>query len=453
MADSKPSHTRVRSSRFSLFTSLKSLSVTTEVKPVEVLPSKFSPPLNNTISSEDAKSPLPQETGQNVTNGLYTMPSGLPNNQIAILTPVMGPEINLHKTTIGITPPSAGEVVVRIAWTGLCGSDTMFCIGPKPGFPTHNHVAGHEGIGHIVQSRDPGDLGQPVALRYLAYSCQTCKYCLRGIYTSCPKRINFPQHFNGTYQQFVTAPRHSVVPLPTYVFDSSGGVNPAAYTAALCSGSAALKAVRAVNPKPGDVVAVFGIGGAVGNLTGLIAKHVYAAKVIGVDVKSKAGDTVFETKSGNAVCDIFLCAPDAKTEKSFAAELMQACRKLRGPSEVFDHAADALICCSNRIVGFKDLVDYVCDGGSIVLNGGPSDGDKVEFPIFEILERQINIHGQLMGGASEMYQCLEYIRAGIIKPHIQEIKMEDIPQYLKNFKSLKNSGKVVARINGPMLTR
>lgn len=207
----------------------------------------------------------------------------------------------------------------------------------------------------------------------MAYSCQACKYCLRGLHTSCPKRVSFPQHHNGSFQQFATVPRHTLIPLPDYVFDvdgAEGGVSPAVYTAALCSGSAAVKALKAANPKAGDVVVVIGIGGAIGGLMGLIAKHVYAAKVISVDVSSKAGDPSLNIKTDNAVCDVFLAAPEAEAEeRKFASELMQACRRLRGPNEVFDHAADSLICCSNRIAGFKNLVDYVCDGGTIIING------------------------------------------------------------------------------------
>jgi len=46
----------------------------------------------------------------------------LPKDQLSVLTPVVGPTLDLHITRIAVTPPKPGEVVVRIAWTGLCGS-------------------------------------------------------------------------------------------------------------------------------------------------------------------------------------------------------------------------------------------------------------------------------------------------------------------------------------------
>lgn len=46
----------------------------------------------------------------------------LPKEQLSVLTPVVGPTLNLQISKIGVSPPKPGEVVVRIAWTGLCGS-------------------------------------------------------------------------------------------------------------------------------------------------------------------------------------------------------------------------------------------------------------------------------------------------------------------------------------------
>ena len=56
-----------------------------------------------------------------------------------------------------------------------------------------------------------------------------------------------------------------------------------------------------------------------------------------------------------------------------------------------------------------------------------------------------------MGGAREMYECLEYIRSGSVKPHIVEIDMTEIPQYMSNIKTLATVGKVVVKINKPVV--
>ncbi|KAL2797853.1 chaperonin 10-like protein [Aspergillus keveii] len=290
----------------------------------------------------------------------------LPKEQLSVLTPVVGPTLNLHITKVAVTPPKPGEVVVRIAWTGLCGSDPSFCVGPQPGFASHNHIAGHEGIGHIVASHDPSLVNRPVAARYLTYSCQECGYCLRGLPESCPRQLAFPKDLNGTFQHYITVPRHSVIQLPEYVFARDSPIHPSMYAAALCSGSAALKALRAAQLRPQAVIVVFGIAGSIGHLVGLMAKHIYGAKVIGVDVASKAGERMVKTGD---VCARFLPAPrHPEQEKAFQQSILKLCEELRGHTNVLT-GADSAIVCANRVSAFNNLTSYVCDGASIIIVG------------------------------------------------------------------------------------
>jgi hypothetical protein len=61
----------------------------------------------------------------NTTNGVSShvaTSTFVPEEQMSVLTPVVGPELDLRLTTIDVPSPKPGEVVVKIAWTGLCGS-------------------------------------------------------------------------------------------------------------------------------------------------------------------------------------------------------------------------------------------------------------------------------------------------------------------------------------------
>lgn len=46
----------------------------------------------------------------------------IPSVQTAIVTPKLGPSLNQEVQSIPVRPPGPGEVVVKIAWTGICGS-------------------------------------------------------------------------------------------------------------------------------------------------------------------------------------------------------------------------------------------------------------------------------------------------------------------------------------------
>ena len=185
----------------------------------------------------------------------------------------------------------------------------------------------------------------------------------------CPHRIIVPMHFDGTFQQYVTLPLSFLQPLPDWVF--RGGLNspsPSAYTAALCSGSAALKAVQAACLLDSDVVLVIGIAGAIGHLCGLIAGHVFGAKVIGVDLAAKLEAVLAHDMR---ICDEIIAAPetdDPVSMRKFQEVLMAACTRLRCSSYGL-RLPDAVVSAANAGTGFVGCENYVREGGTIVWTG------------------------------------------------------------------------------------
>jgi propanol-preferring alcohol dehydrogenase len=245
-----------------------------------------------------------------------------------------------------------------------CEQDACFSIGPEEGFPKHNHIAGHEGIGHVVSSQDPARLGQLVALRYFGSSCESCAYCLNNLPTSCPNQVNLPKQVQGTFQQYVAAPLSCLVPIPDSFLQR--GFDVSALTPALCSGSTALRAIKQANVSAGDVVVVIGVAGAIGHLTGAIAKQIRGAKVIGTDLASKVDSLAF-----SHCVDVLLDAPQAFTDDTracFKAQLLETCGKLRGDGSM-TRGADVAIVSASTGAAFQNLEDYICDGGRIVCVG------------------------------------------------------------------------------------
>ncbi|KAK7413389.1 hypothetical protein QQX98_007766 [Neonectria punicea] len=365
----------------------------------------------------------------------------LPETQKAVITPEMGSELNLHHCTIDVRKAALGEATVRILYTGICRSDACFSVGPEEGFPAHNHIAGHEGIGHIVRSQDPTHLSRLVALRYLGASCESCAYCLRGIPTSCPHQLNLPKHVQGTFQQYVTAPASCLLPIPDRFLQREADI--AALTSALCSGSTALKALKEGDVRAEEVVVVIGIAGAIGHLTGAIAKQVRGAKVIGTDLASK-----LDSVHSSHVVDVLLKAPQVSTSDArtaFKTRLVETCTKLRG-DKTLARAADVVIVAASTGVAFQNLEDFVCDGGRIVCVGVPR-GASVSLPINTLVERNLHLSGTLMGGHEEALEVMEYLASGRIKPVTTLVALEDVPEQMQKQVNCDTIGKVVVRVN------
>lgn len=305
----------------------------------------------------------------------------------AAVTPIIRQSLNVQVQEVDVREPGAGEALVKILFTGICGSvsfrqatakdltltlrqDVCFSTGPLPGFPSVNHIPGHEGIGEIVQCLDdPILVRQIVAVRYLGVSCGACTYCLDGLPTSCPNQVNVPKHVTGTLQNYACLPISCLIPVPKEVLGRYQNKEYAPLCAALCSGSAALSAIRAARLTRGSIVVVSGIAGAIGHMVGVMARVVYGAKVIGIDHAWK--NKILARSSVAGVADYLLDAPSntqGQTWHDFRTALIQVSMQLRDGRGT-RRAADRLIICASKEPAFRNMEDYVCDGGRIVCSG------------------------------------------------------------------------------------
>ncbi|EEU48280.1 uncharacterized protein NECHADRAFT_75684 [Fusarium vanettenii 77-13-4] len=368
----------------------------------------------------------------------------LPSFQKAIVTPTMGPQLNLTCRTIPVRQPGPGEAVVQLYYSGICRSDACFSIGPEPGYPKHDHVAGHEGIGRIVRAYDASLIDKLVAIRYLGSTCQSCSFCLRGLLTSCPFQLNSPKQVSGTFKEYATVPTSCLVRLPEALSKEGTAMLPY-YTTALCSGSTALMALKGAEVGPEHVVVVVGVAGAIGNMAGMMAKQVRHAKVIGIDLSNKI---IRLPPNSDQFGDIFLSAPltaDVESRVEHANAVIEACRKLRGGRGVL-RGADSVIICGSTPEAFRSVHDYVCDGGRIICVGAPGGDTHLSIPVKDLIERNLKVSGNLMGGSQEALQVMEYIRSGHIRPDVTLVALDDVPYQMQEMVDCRTMGKIVVAI-------
>lgn len=157
-----------------------------------------------------------------------------------------------------IPEPGRGAVRIKVQACGICHSDAMTKEGHWPGIQ-YPRVPGHEVIGVIdaVGSDVPArwQPGQRVGVGWHAWHCGHCDHCRRGDFFACQAGVMVTGiSLDGGYADYMVAPATALALAPAEL---------AAQDAAplMCAGLTTFNALRNSGARPGDLVAVLGIGG------------------------------------------------------------------------------------------------------------------------------------------------------------------------------------------------
>ncbi|MFL4908717.1 alcohol dehydrogenase [Streptomyces sp. MMS24-I2-30] len=157
-----------------------------------------------------------------------------------------------------MSQPGPGHVRIAVEACGVCHSDAFFVNAGVPGvrFPV---VPGHEIAGRIEAlgegAREKGwQLGDRVAVGWFGGSCGHCTPCRQGDFIVC-ENLKVPGWaYDGGFAEEVIAPVDALARIPSGLDASDAG--PMA-----CAGVTTFNGLRRSSARPGDTVAVLGIGG------------------------------------------------------------------------------------------------------------------------------------------------------------------------------------------------
>jgi D-arabinose 1-dehydrogenase-like Zn-dependent alcohol dehydrogenase len=155
-----------------------------------------------------------------------------------------------------IPEPGRGHVRVKVEACGICHSDVMVKDGLWPGL-TYPRIPGHEIAGRVdACGADVATwkVGQRVGVGWHGGHCFTCEFCRRGDFILCRFEKITALSFDGGYAEYMIAPAEAVVALP----DDLSAEEAAPL---LCAGVTTYNPLRNSGARPGDLVAVQGIGG------------------------------------------------------------------------------------------------------------------------------------------------------------------------------------------------
>src|SRR3954453_14697386 len=155
-----------------------------------------------------------------------------------------------------VPAPGPGTVRIRVLACGICHSDLLTKDGLMPGIQ-YPRVPGHEVAG-VIDAVGPGVLGwepgQRVGVGWNGGYCGYCDHCRRGEFFACVRGQVTGITYAGGYAEYMIAPASAVALMPA-------DLPPAEAAPLLCAGLTTFNALRNSGARPGDVVAVLGLGG------------------------------------------------------------------------------------------------------------------------------------------------------------------------------------------------
>lgn len=311
-----------------------------------------------------------------------------------------------------------GEILVKIKACGVCHTDLHAAHGDWPVKPKLPLIPGHEGVG-IVEEVGEGvtsiKVGDRVGIPWLYSACGECEYCLTGRETLCPDQLNAGYSVDGAYAEYCKAPANYVVKIPE-------GLDFAEISPIFCAGVTTYKALKIADAKPGDWVAIYGIGG-LGHVALQYAKAM-GFNVIAVDIQ------------------------DDKLElaRELGADMTINGLKVNPVEEIKEKIGGVQAAVSVAVTrkAFEQAYGSVKRGGSLVVVGLPND--ELPIPIFDTVLNGVTVKGSIVGTRKDLQEAIEFAAQGKVRTNIETQPLDSINDVFDRMESGKINGRVVLTI-------
>lgn len=319
---------------------------------------------------------------------------------------------------VEVKRPGKNQILVKVIASGVCHTDLHAVEGDWPVKPKMPLIPGHEGVGYVVavgpdvQNVKEGDA---VGVPWLYSACGCCDHCITGWETLCETQQNGGYSVDGGFAEYVIADARYVGKLPV-------NTNFLQMAPILCAGVTVYKGLKQTEVKPGEWVAISGIGG-----LGHVA--VQYAKAMGMNVAAIdiADDKLALAKKLGA--DVIV---NAKNEDP-AIVIKKETGGVHG----------SLITAVSPIA-FKQGLQTMRRKGTMVLNGLPPG--TFDLSIFDTVLNGTTIRGSIVGTRKDMIEAIEFAVDGKVKANVTAAKLEDVNDVFEQMKKGEIDGRIVLQI-------
>ena len=311
--------------------------------------------------------------------------------------------------------PGHGQVLVKIGACGVCHTDLHAANGDWPIKPSPPFVPGHEGAGEIVEIGEGVShlkVGDRVGVPWLHSACGQCDACLAGWETLCPDQQNTGYSVNGGFAEYALAEADYVARLPD-------NIDLVEIAPVLCAGVTVYKGLKMTEAKPGDWVAISGVGG----LGHMAVQYAVAMglKVAAIDIDDDK--LALATRLG---ASLVANAQDANAVAQLKARM---------------GGAHGVLVTAVSLPAFSQAQGLARRGGTAVLVGLPP-GD---FPlsVFDTVLNAITVRGSIVGTRLDLKEALAFAADGRVRATVATARLEDINTVLDHMRQGKIEGRVV----------
>jgi alcohol dehydrogenase, propanol-preferring len=314
-----------------------------------------------------------------------------------------------------IPSPGAEQILVKTEACGVCHTDLHAAHGDWPIKPTLPFIPGHEAIGLVAAVGSAVRIvkeGDRVGVPWLYSACGHCEYCLSAWETVCAEAKFGGYTSNGGFAEYLLAD-------PNYVAHVPAGLMPAEAATIICAGITTYKGIKQTEAKPGEWIAISGVGG-LGHLA------IQYAKAMGLLV---CAIDIDDGKLGHAThlgADLVI---NARSDDA----------KVKLMKETGGGAHGVLITAPS-LSAFKQGVGMTRKRGTCVLVGLPPG--EFPIPLFDVVANCITIRGSFVGTRHDMAEALAFAAAGKVKA---DFELQPLSSINEIFDRLEH-GKVASRV-------
>jgi propanol-preferring alcohol dehydrogenase len=324
--------------------------------------------------------------------------------------------------TLPVPVPGPGEILVKVAACGVCHSDLHAIDGdwtPGPNLPL---IPGHEVTGQVaaigagVTGFENGDV---VGVPWMWSACGHCESCLAGMETICKFGEATGYSKPGGYAEYMLARADFVARLPK-------DADLTKLAPILCAGVTTYRGIKRTEARPGQWLAVIGIGG-LGHVAVQYAKAM-GLRVAAIDIdpeklalaKRLGAEVTIDAREGNPV---------------------SAVRKTLGGG------AHGAVVAAVATKAFEQSVGMLRPGGTVVFLGLPGGkADEIKASIAAISGRELTLRGSSVGTRLDLDEAVAFSLRGAVNAEVATATLDQVNDVLDRMRQGKIVGRVVLQL-------